>query len=232
MKNGILFSVLICSLTVIAQDPDEEKLIIEKGTWNVGGNLSVTFSDNENAFNQQENLNNSKNFNITIVPNIGYAIGKNLMLGANVGVGFGTGDSSSRTGGFPDNQFSAESESTSWNIAPYVRAFLPVGKRTAFYVQGEVGYSTSKNSSSSEQNGFINTNESRNTGYSAGLRPGLTYFMTNRLALETQLGFLGYSTNTFESKDENDTVSGTSENSNFGFNFNPSQIFFGLSYYF
>lgn len=232
MKNSILFSVLFCSLMLIAQDSDEEKLIIDKGTWNIGGNLSLTFSENENVFNEQQSSNNLKNFNITIQPNIGYAIGKNLMLGSSIGLGFGSGDSSSRTGGLPDNLSSAESESTSWNIAPYVRAFLPIGKRAAFYVQGEVGYSASKSSSSSEQNSFINTNESRNTGYSAGLRPGLTYFITNHLALETQLGFLGYSTNTFESKDENDTVSRTSENGNFGFNFNNSQLLFGLSCYF
>lgn len=214
------------------QNPDEDKLIIEKGTWNVGGNFSLGYSDFESTFNQQENLNNSQNFNINIVPNIGYAIGKNLILGVNIGVGYGTGDSSSRTSGFPDNQSNAESESTSWNISPYVRAFLPIGKRAAFYVQGEVGFLTSNSSSSLEQNGLINTDESTNTVYSAGLRPGLTYFMNKRLALETQLGFFGYSTSTFEAEDENGSFSRTGEFKNFGFNFNTSQLFFGLSYYF
>lgn len=99
------------------------------------------------------------------------------------------------------------------------------------HAQAEFGFSGSTNKSFTPQNQIPDVVGRRN-GYFIGISPGLTYFMTKRLALETQLGFFGYTNDESSFEDGQGNSNRTSESSNLSFNLNSSNLFFGLSYYF
>jgi hypothetical protein len=73
--------------------------------------------------------------------------------------------------------------------------------------------------------------ESSSNDFFVGLQPGLSFFMSKKLALETSIGSLGYRRITRE--DNNDNFSNSSTNSfEFSFSLNASDFLFGLFYYF
>lgn len=92
------------------------------------------------------------------------------------------------------------------------------------FVQGELGYSRSW----SEDFGDNSERQTSNgRQYFVAFRPGLSFFVSRKLALESSIGVLRYSSTKGES-------STGSENTNQGFelSLDSSNLFFGLSYYF
>ena len=122
--------------------------------------------------------------------------------------------------------FSGTGENTTLGVAPYLRGYLPVGDRLAFYAQFETNFfkTTSKSEDKIPEPDFFE-NESRS--FFVGVRPGVTFFISERFALETVIGSLGYTQGKFE-----DTADRETKSEGFSFNLNSSEIFFGLSYYF
>lgn len=227
MKKGLLLVALLGVWSLSAQESKKEKLTIEKGTWNLGGNLSLGVAKNNDR--DESRLNENENTFISFFPNVGYAIGKNIITGLSFGYGYAKSESSSANDGNIDN-FNSNDRRT-MSIAPYVRGYLPVGKKLALYAQGEVGFSNVKNKSHDE-NTNSPINESTSKGYFIGIRPGVTYFISKNLALETGLGFLGYSKTDSEFKSTSGTFDQSGESSSFNFSLNSSDLLFGLSYYF
>lgn len=227
MKKALLFVTLLGIGSLSGQESKKEKLTIEKGTWNIGGNFSFGFAKNDSKDELRSNEN--ENTSISFFPNVGYALNKNIITGISFGYGYGKSESSSQNDGSTDS-FSSNNRRT-LSIAPYVRGYLPVGEKLAFYAQGEVGFSNAKNQSYQE-NTNVPINESTSKNYFIGIRPGMTYFISKSLALETGLGFLGYSKTDSEFESDSGTFDQSGEANNFSFSLNSSDLFFGLSYYF
>ena len=154
-------------------------------------------------------------FGIGINSSYGYAISDDLFLGLGIGYSHNTRKvevTANPTSEFKINRF---------NIFPYIRYYKGIGKRLAFYVQGEVQYSKA----TTELNGsdFLDTD-----GFFVGVRPGLTFMLSKCLGLETSIGALGYTSSNTKNLDNNDD----SDTREFNFSLDSTNLIFGLSYYF
>ncbi len=227
MKKVLLLVTVLAAGSVFAQDSKDEKFEIEKGSWNLGGDLSFRFADSDES--TQTRFSESENSSIAVFPNVGYAVGKNLITGLSLGYGYSKTESLNAQDGF--EEFRGSGDRHTWTIAPYVRKFFPIGKKAAFYAQAEAGYSRSK-AENEDDNTNLTLNETTSKTYFFGLRPGLSYFVSNSLALETRLGFLGYTKTDVDFESDTGTPEGSASTDSIEFSLDSSNIFFGLTYYF
>lgn len=214
MKKLLLFKFLICIFAMNAQD-NEGKLAIEKGTWNVGGQISL-YTNNNKQESSTPTETNSFGFNIN--PSVSYFLDKNLSVGLTLGYGY---NESKNINGTNENL----NFRNSFSFIPTIKKFFSLSKSLALSLKGEIGYTYAKSDESSSPIEYTQNN------YSASLRPGIDFFITKKLALQANLGVLQYSYS--NNKSENLSVPEIIENKNHNFNFllNSSNISFGLSYY-
>lgn len=223
MKKIVFFCAFGIMGSILLFGQQDDKLIIEKGTWLIDG--SISFSDNHNRFEVEgtDDSSDQESFNFALAPKIGYTIKRNLTAGLGLeysrtkGSAITTTENSGSSGG--------SSLSQSFNISPFLRTYIGLNQNLALFVQGELQYGRrwSESTDNNEPSSFTGIQNQ----YRGGIRPGLTYFMSNKLAIETSIGFLGYSR--FDTEDS-DTSSGSG--SNFGLSLNSSDLFFGIAYYF
>lgn len=112
----------------------------------------------------------------------------------------------------------------SFSITPFLRFYKGLVENLGLYLQGEFSYSRESSNVSIEEEPELTNTQNQ---YLVGIRPGLTYFMSKKLASETSIGSLGYSK--FDSDGSN---SGTLSGSNFTLSLNPSDLIFEIAYYF
>ncbi|WP_405410928.1 outer membrane beta-barrel protein [Maribacter sp. Asnod1-A12] len=222
----ILLITAICVTTFCAAQETEEKQIIEKGTWNITGKTSINFS-NSTDYSYPTSLffgdtRETSSSSILITPSFGYAFKDNISLGLGLQYRNYTSE-----GTISDDITSNSSKSTQHGlgIAPYVRAYKGIGKQLSLYLQGEANYFKSWNS-----NKLNNQNDQNDYNINTifiGIRPGITYFLNKKLAMEVNYGSLGYSFSELKYDAGN-----YSKNNNFNLNLNTSGLLFGVAYYF
>lgn len=222
MKKFLVALTAVLTLNAsFGQELPKDNLTIEKGTWYLGGNLSLGISDSKSKdFLSSEA--ESKNWNFNISPTIGYTFSPNWVSGLGLGYGYGYFNSSSQIDG--GEVFESENLRHSLVLFPYIRRYMGVGEKLGLFLQGEIRYTGSWNDT--EQTNSSDTSYNENNLF-FGLRPGITYFISKKLALETSLGSFGYS----RSKGKGDDKYENTSNS-FGLSLNTSDLLFGLSYYF
>ncbi|MEM7483687.1 MAG: outer membrane beta-barrel protein [Bacteroidota bacterium] len=224
MKRVLLVAVFFGAMTLQAQEQINDKLTINKGTWTIGGNVSIGTNNSESTFESNDDVfqRESDQFSFSVFPRFGYAFSDNWM------VGLVTEYSLSKTENENENPNStlstSEFKNESLALAPYVRRYFGVTKNLAFYAQGELGYGKSWSED-------IGSDQERRTSESyrffVGLRPGISFFASKNLAFESSVGLLQYTSVTGENS------SGTeNENRGFNLNLNTSNLLFGLSYFF
>ncbi|TXD82974.1 porin family protein [Subsaximicrobium wynnwilliamsii] len=203
----VLFLVITAS--IYGQD-NEEKFLIETGTWNLEGSFSINSAKSE--FFENDNLK-SEFFGFSISPKVGYAIQDNLVIG--LGLGYSYSESE-----FGNQQaLNSDRNSNSYSIFPYIKKFIPIGKKMAFHLQGETRYSLG---STNFENSGIEERESKS--FFIGIRPGVSYFLSKSILLQANFGQLGYENNQIKVGDTDD-----SETDVFGFDISSSNIIFGLT---
>jgi opacity protein-like surface antigen len=215
MKKLLIIALLVTFGISFGQEK-EENLNIQKGTWNLGGNFSLNNSNSE--YNPNTSKNENDQFYVGFYPRVGYAINNNLIIG--LGLGYEYQDVKTYYSGI-DNY---DSNHNTLAVFPYIKKYFNINEKFYFHLQGEFRVSKTwiDNKSSITTN---STNQTSNSLF-AGIRPGITYFLTKKFALETSIGALGYSTG------KNETDNGEGKFSSFDLNFNSNNLVFGLSYYF
>lgn len=220
MKKVLFFGIFGIFCTTFGQDQKlENRLNIEKGTWFTAG--SISFSSNESKSENLTNFYDAENLGFNLAPKIGFALKRNLVAG--VGIDYGRtkyNNSNVNVGNLKTSEFLNQS----FNVSPYLRAYKGLGQNIALFLQGEFGYTRGWSEISRSDQSESTSTQNR---YSLGIRPGLTYFMSKKLALETSIGNLGFSK--FDSDGSNQA---TSSGSNFNFSLNTSDLFVGVAYYF
>jgi hypothetical protein len=214
MKKLLLLIATFFAFTIANAQEKEQKLTIKKGTWSYGGNFSLNFENNENE--NQTYTSDNDHFRFNLYPKIGYAIEDNLTLGLGLGYGYSKNEYEYSDSG------NDELKSNSFSIFPYIKKHIPLGNKLAVFVQGEARLSTFKTDYSSE--------DYERTGNSVfiGVRPGITYFLNNKVALEANFGSLGYSHSSSENSDNNPSESSSNY---FNLNLNSSDLYFGITVY-
>ncbi|WP_428742200.1 outer membrane beta-barrel protein [Tenacibaculum sp.] len=209
MKKLLLYTMLFALSFANAQEKeDNEKLTIEKGTWYISGNLSI----NQNNYEAEDSNNDSESFGFNFSPKIGYTINDNLIIGLGVGYGYSKNKSTIMTG-----------KGNSYQVFPYIKKHFPLGKKLTISLQGEFRYSYSDFSNNDTPTPY----KRESNEYFIGIRPGITYFLNKNIALEANIGGLGYSKTNHE---DNINLSNR-DTSSFNFNINSTDLMFGLSYY-
>ncbi len=212
MKKLLLCTMLLALSFANAQEREgNKKLTIEKGTWYVGGNIS--FGHDSSEF--EDSPEASKYFNFNFSPKVGYTINDNLILGLGLGYGYSKNEIENTINN-PANT------SNNFRIFPYIKKHFPIGEKLTISVQGEFRYSYSEY----ENNDVFNSYSGHTNEYFIGVRPGITYFLNKKLALEANIGALGYTNSTQKYGNPPKRTS-----SSFNFNINSTDLMFGLSYY-
>ncbi|AGC76885.1 opacity protein-like surface antigen [Nonlabens dokdonensis] len=207
MRTAIyLFTFL---LTAITAAQEETTSFINRGGYELNGSLSFSTSkiNRENGFQSE-----SRGTLIIFRPQLGYAVKNDFVLG--LGLGFSYSESRNETANVDDIN-----SSTSYAITPFVKKYFNISKNFAFNLQGEIGYSLSSINSTNNQLEDNSSNE-----ISLGIRPGISYRINEKLALQSQIGFLGYSQGNLDNDDT--TVS------SFNVSLNAQDFTIGISYFF
>ncbi|MDC6365494.1 MULTISPECIES: outer membrane beta-barrel protein [Flavobacteriaceae] len=209
MKKVLLVTLFVGAISLNAQNSENDKRIIPKGTWNIGGDFSFGLSNLESS--SGDVTVESDRTTISLFPRVGYAFDDNWMVGLKTGYGYSRFEN--------ENNGNFEGKGESITVAPYARRYFGVGNKLLFYLQGELGYTGSWSESFGD---MTPRSTSSADEFYVAFRPGVTFFVSNRLAFESSIGALRYSTikrDRFRSK-------------TFELNLDSSNLLFGLSYYF
>ncbi len=122
-----------------------------------------------------------------------------------------------------------EIEQRIFAVSPFVRNYFNVSEKFYFYLQGDVSFGLGK--ATIENNGNSIVPENDIFAFSAGIRPGLSLFVSDKIALEAEFGFIGYSstTNTQDVGGSQGEVKATNES--YGISLDANTFNFGISLY-
>ena len=139
-----------------------------------------------------------KSTQVTVLPEIGYNLTDNFAVGSVLGVSY------RKSGG---------EEKTVFKVNPYARYSYFKNDRVSLFVDGGVDF------------GIGRAKGSTAVEYGIGLRPGISYNISQKLSLVAHVGFLGYQSGNRPAKHN-----GAAEN--WGLDLNSNNLMFGLYYNF
>ncbi|WP_170866177.1 outer membrane beta-barrel protein [Pontibacter flavimaris] len=223
MKKLLLTALLACiGSAAFAQT--------SQGTIVVSGSLNYQ----NNTFKSDAVTHKTGNRSFTIAPSVGYMLRDGLEAGMSVGYTSSI-DETKVHSVLPDGSLqlysTSETSNRSFAIGPYLKKYFSISEKIAFTGQAYVNYVSAEYESYSENtSGSSGSSDNESTGFSAGVKPGITFFPTEKIGLSASFGNLGYTRNTSKSKLEyvNDYKS---TSSNFGLNLDGSTLSFGFGYY-
>ena len=223
MKKIVLFVALLLTTNfAFAQ--------LSKGNILVTGAFSISGSSSENTVNNTTSDGPTVT-SVSFVPNVSYFLTVRFALGLELGLSNNTTEDKDING---NTTVTTKDVTGTFSISPFVRYYVPLGQNFYFYGQGGFGVTTggiesTRTSVTTFGNNTVTT-ETKSTsdisGFNVGLRPGITYFLNNRFALDASFGLLGIQNATVK---EGDDEFKTTE---FNFNIIPNSLTFGLSYRF
>lgn len=163
-KITILFIAMCTTFGVYAQ--------FNQGRMMIGG--SVAFNAVTNKYKSDgTTITTGKQTSFSLAPQFGYFVIDNLAVGAALELGLSK---------YKDEDSDYESNSTSIQIQPIVRYYLPQG----IFFQGQFGFGTGKDKT---DNGNIDEDKYNITSW--GLSAGYAYFLNDNVSIEPQLGYGG-----------------------------------------
>jgi hypothetical protein len=165
-KLLLVLAIVVSALVSHAQ--------VEKGNWLLGGSLGFSSTNNDAS------SGNSTSFNSSILPSLGWAIGKNAVIGLRGG--FSTGTTKYETN-------NSKQTFNGYTAGAYWKMYFPFADKAGWYTNLGAGYNFNK---------FKYTNmgslvESENSGYNFNFSPGVYYMPTKKIILSGGLGGLTYS---------------------------------------
>ena len=206
----------------------------EKGKMFIGGQLSLTRNTNSVLDSLISIDNNTGGFSIS--PDFGYFIKDNLAIGATLSF-----ETSDQTQNYNDYQFSSSTKTinkyntTSYGVGLFARQYYNITGNFKFYLNGGINYEyqttmTSTKFTNPYPNNYPYNQENHINNYSINITPGLVYFISPKIGIQTTFGSLNYCYST--SKILNVKYDNHGNTSNYGFNLNLSSFALGLNYYF
>lgn len=219
-KVFIILSLITAVNAVKAQEVNQDSIFIDKGDFLISGSFSTSSFKSEFEQLDIDETSETKSFSISFNPQVGYAVSKNSILGLRLGYGFSKFENSPDGLGFSGNK------NNLYSIGPFFRRYFSLGSRFLFFVQGSANYLYVDSETYNNQNVIVSSANSN--GIDVGARPGVTFFLNERLALESSFGNLGYNYQVTKRPDNEirQQISG------FSADFNLSTISLALSYYF
>ncbi len=211
---------------------------VDKGQWIVGATASYTTHVNDNyslvLIDNIEsigyNFNFSTMFAYTLAPNI--SVGSRVLYNRvllridNSDISFGD-DESSGVNMSLDNCYML---THSYCAMAFMRQYIPLGRSKRFALFNEVQLSGGGSESKYTYDSPVQGTYSKTKDIALNFAPGVTAFISNRFAVEINVGAMGLSYSRTEQV-HNQIEYGQSGTNMFNFNINILSLGFGISYY-
>ena len=207
---------------------------VPKGQWVFGGTVSYsTHSNNNYSFLIVEDIQ-SNGYQFKITPLVGYAYSKNSLVGVRFGYSRGLTelDNASLSITSLDNSF-FYSLKHSYNVEALWRRYIPLGrnnKRFAIFAEVGLAMGGSQSKLASGPSNALSGTYATSFDVALGVNPGISAFLTNNMAIEVNIGVLGFNySNTRQVS--NQVVVGSTSSSQMNFKVNIFSIGLGASFY-
>jgi hypothetical protein len=198
MRNLFTVSVatLLLSLTGFAQNG--------KGKWLVGSVVEFGTRTGTTTINQSNPVE-SKSTQVSVYPRVGYFFADRWAVGLVPGLSYTKQTGSAET-----------STNRAYSIAPFVRYYQPVGEKLGIFGElSGISYTSGSGDRNATNGGMISKSSFQNVNLGAYVRPGVVYFITPKIGLETSFGSVGFGY--FTSKNTNEMPGENRETKDNGF---------------
>ena len=209
---------------------------IKKGTWSVGGTAKYSQHINDNYSMLVISNINSNGYSISISPKAMYAIRDNMAAGLKFSYSRSMLDLESADLGIASIEMNAaDCYQIQHKYSAYgvFRAFIPFGnsQRVAMFADLRLGGSFKQGKAFNAGGENVLGTYSQAYSLQLGVDPGIMAFLTDRLAVEMNVGVFGLSYN-WENQIHNQVENGSSDSTSAGFMVNLLSLGVGISYYF
>ena len=209
---------------------------IEKGTWSVGGTARYSRHVNDGYnFLVISNIN-SEGYGIAIKPRVMYTFKDNMSVGLKFSYDRNMLDLASADLGIASIEMNAaDCYQIRHKYSAYgvFRAYIPFGnsKRVAMFADLHLGGSFRQGKAFNAGGDYVTGTYGQAYSLQFGVDPGLIAFLSERLAVEVNIGVFGLNY-TWEHQIHDQIDNGTSDSASAGFMINLLSVGVGLSYYF
>jgi hypothetical protein len=188
------------------------------GSISVGGEFNLWFTSPKTVNNNQT-VDGTKTTQFTLLPSFEYFVNEQLSIG--LGIGYNVTRNKNVNGN--------TTTTTKWGtfyFQPYARKYFKLGDHLDLF--GEAGVSLGFGNNVNETSNGTTTLSTKYaySSYSIGINPGISFHVSDKVALETSFGFLGYQGSSTE-------VAANQKNktNDFGVQLNTSTLTFGIRYF-
>lgn len=242
-KISIIFLLLVLgALCAEAQhydrgyEPTPSSPFLRKGVWMAGGSARYTQHTNEN-FNLLviDNIN-STGFNLSAAPRFLYMVKDNQGIGLKFSYNRGMLDLSSADLAVSDISMSVRDcyqINHKYSAYAFYRAYIPLAgaKRIALIADLMLGGSYKQGKAFYPGKDYIKGTYEEKYAVELAVDPGIVAFLSDRLALEFNVGMFGVSYG-WTQQVHNQVQAGNSDSTSAGFMVNILSLAVGMSYYF
>jgi len=193
-----------------------------QGSVSVGGAFNLWFQNPKTEYANQT-VDGPKTTHFTLLPSVEYFLTENVSLG--LGIGYDV--TRSKSADLPNNVVEQINKTGTFFFDPYARMYFKVGDKFSFFGQGEIslGFGGITDETKYTNNTSVSTKNSFSTVL-VGIRPGISFLVSEKVALETSFGFLGY-----QGTSQENGANQKNKSSNYGLMLNSSTLNFGIRFF-
>ena len=209
---------------------------IKKGTWMAGGTLRYSQHINDDYNFLVINDINSKGFNVSANPRLMYMFKDNMGVGLRFSYDRSMLDLASADLSISQISMSAKDcYQINHKFSAYAvyRSYIPLGnsKRVAMFADLLFGGSYKQGKAFNAGGDYVLGTYAQNYSLDLAVEPGLVAFLSERLAVELNVGIFGLSYS-WADQLRNQVIGGHSDSTSAGFMVNLLSLGVGMSYYF
>ena len=155
----------------------------------------------------------SKENNLSFSPRAAYFVDDNIALGLAIGYETQKIDAG------------ASATNTQTSFGAFGRYYVTPSSKFSLFAQLGVDITSNNSEFEVEFDGTVNAVDTESKGFNIGFAPGFHYFVSDKFALETSIGVLGYSS-------DDNGGNGAEKTNTFDLGLDFSNVMFGLTYKF
>lgn len=177
----------LIALLLLAMAPGYAQF--QRGDMFLNGDAGFNFGNESSMFNSPALIERA-HYSFNLAPSFGYLLSERLAVGLSLDYRYSREDYEGRA--VPGGPVTRESQLRQPSFSPqaFLRYYQPIGENFGLLFDAYAGVLFGNRKY--QQNRFPN-DEDKLRGFDIGLRPGIYYFLSHRVALEASLGGITYS---------------------------------------